>query len=124
MLALVFIMGCHTWTYKNKTALKKQQFDTAPHEFMFRVFDYQEEILTSYEEAEKFVLKTLEKSTNNLPKIEPDAPNVILTYTGQMRGKILLASENDEDEFDDPTLTLKRLKSFFEKYPKGCIEFG
>ena len=57
MLAPVFIMGCHTWTYKNKTALKKQQFDTAPHEFMFRVFDYQEEILTSYEEAEKYIQK-------------------------------------------------------------------
>ena len=117
-------MGCHTWTYKNKTALKKKQYDTAPHEFMFRVFDYQEDILTSYAEAEKFVLSTLDKSTNNQPKIETNEPNVILTYTGQMRGKILLASENEKDEFNDPTLTLKRLKSFFEKYPNGVISFG
>lgn len=117
-------MGCHTWTYKNKTALKKKQFDTAPHEFMFRVFDYQKEILTSYKEAENFVLQTLKKSTNNQPIIKSNEPNVILTYTGQMKGKILLASENHENEFNDPTLTLKRLKSFFEKYPKGCIDFG
>ena len=47
-----------------------------------------------------------------------------MTYTGEMKGKILLASENDEDEFVNPSLTLKRLKDFYEKYPNGVIEFG
>jgi hypothetical protein len=116
-------MGCHTWTYKNKTARKKRQFNTAPHEFMFRVFDYQEDVLTSYEDAEKFIIETLGKSTNNKPEISSDK-DVTLTYTGRMSGKILLASENGDDEFINPAVTLKRIKSFFDKYPKGCIDFG
>jgi hypothetical protein len=117
-------MGCETWTFKNKAAFKKRIHDTAPHEFMFRVFDYQEDVLTSYEQAEKFVLDTLKNSTNKEPLVESDEENVVLTYTAQMKGKILLASENDEDELENPTLTLERLKSFFEKYPNGWIEFG
>ena len=86
-----------------------------------RVFDYQEEVLTSYEEAEKFVIDTFKNSTNESPKKNDDD----LTYTGQMEGKILFASEKDDEEnLTDYTLTLKRLKSFFEKYPDGCIDFG
>lgn len=46
----------------------------------------------------------------------------VSTSNGNIANAVL-ASENDEDEFNDPTLTLKRLKSFFEKYPKGVIEF-
>lgn len=117
-------MGCHTWTYKNRAAMENDQYGTTEHPFLFRVFDYQEDELTSYEEAEAFVLKTLVNSTNSEPKLEPDDPNTMLTYTGQMSGKILLASEDDEDEFVDPTLTLQRVKAFFEKYPEGCINFG
>ncbi len=114
-------MGCHTWTYKTRKDMEDCNIGTAPHEFMFRVFDYQEDVLTSYEQAEKFVLDTLQQSTNYLPKIEGGEG---LTYAEQMKGKILLASENGQKQFKDPTLTLKRLKKFFEKYPEGCIDFG
>lgn len=117
-------MGCHTWTYKDKKSFENQVFRTTEHPFLFRVFDYQEDVLTSYEQAEKFVLETLKNSTNNKPKISTDRENTFLTYTAEMRGKILLASENGDDELEDPTLTLKRLKDFYEKYPDGVIVFG
>lgn len=121
-------MGCHTWTYVNKQAYKKHQFDTAPHGFMFRVFNYPPDALTSFEEARDFVLNALKKNLDVGTQISPkekSLPPVMLTYTGQMRGKILLASEDGRDEnLTDPTLTIERVKSFFEKYPEGVIDFG
>ena len=92
---------------------------------MFRVYDYQEDVLTSYEQAEEFILKTLKNSTNNKPKIKSKFKNVVLTHTAQMKGKITLASiDTPADEFIDPALTLHRVKEFFQKYPQGIITFG
>lgn len=118
-------MGVHLWSYKTKRDWKRKKFDTAEHNFLFRVFDYNAPVLTSYEQAEKYILETLEKSTNDEAPLVSNNPNMFLTFTAEMTGNILLASDKEDDyEYKDPTLTLQRVKDFFERYPDGVIEFG
>lgn len=95
-------MGCYTLVYANKE--DEELGNEVDFPFMLRVFDYQKDILTSYNMAVEFILKTYIK-----------------------KEKILFASESEYEEgdnFADYSITLDRLEAFFDKHPNGIIRFG
>ena len=117
---------CDRYDHNDKYTLYHNGYfyEEVGNDFLFRVFDYQEDILTSYEQAEKFILDMFKKSTNDKPTLKPTEENVCYTFSAEMSGKILFASEDNNNSLTDPTITLKRTKDFFEKYPNGLIKFG
>ena len=118
-------MWCNTILYKNKEDFKNdaELIDNSIW-FLFRVFDYQSEVIDSFEKAEKFILEIYNSGNNLKPRIK--STKYSLTYSAQMSWKILFANKQDSDCYENLTNykeTIKRLKEFYKKYPEWIISF-
>ena len=105
--------------YRHNNSLTKfykgqlyQRIEYTP--FLFRVFSYQTNILTTYQEAEKFILETLETLECSMRASCPF----------KKQNVILLASEDGDENSLDPRLSLERTREFFKIHPNGMIRFG